>query len=243
MVRKVLLGVAGFCLSASVVHGQLMQIPHLENAPFEAVNTVTTTDSNGTHQVAGKVARNSVGSSYQEQWSADTNKLVKIFIIDMPNKRFIQLDPINKLYSIQNGSMLQASTLAPGAAAQQILQAQNAKPTHKEVAGLMIDVRPLGTKEIAGIATLGELTTRLKPGTGPGAMDQTLEKWISPDLQIAFLTKLHDALHETDYLSALSPIDRNEPNPALFMIPVDYQQDPSNVHASPAPQAGTTSPH
>ncbi len=236
MSRKEFLAVVGLLLGTSGLHAQNMNSPQIRNAPFVAVNTMTISDSKGTHQVAGKVARNSDGSSYVEMWRTDTNQLAEILILDVPGKRSITLEVDKKWYAIQEVPTLTARDLPPGTTAQQIDQPQNMKPTHTEVNGLTRDIQPLGKIEIEGIVTVGYMETVHKSGTGTDARDITTEIWTSPELQIRLLGVAHDKLSGTEQVSSLSHVQRVEPDAALFQIPADYQRDPINAQGAVAAQ-------
>jgi hypothetical protein len=236
MKLKSLLAIAGLLLGASGLHAQNMNIPQIRNAPFVAVNTITTTDSKGTHPAVGKVARNSAGSTYVEIWRTDTNQLTEILILDVPGKRSIKLEVEKKWYAVDEDPTLTARDLPPGTTAQQIDQPQNTKPIHMEANGLTRDILPLGKKEIEGIMTLGSMETAHKSGLGPDARDYTTENWFSPELQIMLLHVTHDSLKGSEMVSSLSHVQRVEPDPALFQIPADYQRDPLNAQAAAAGQ-------
>jgi hypothetical protein len=242
MLRKVLFVTAGICLGASGLKAQMMQIPTLRGAPFQAVNSVTITDSRGQHLATQKVARASDGSVYQEQHQLDTDVLVQIYILDVPGKRSIRLDPIKKYYIIQDLPSLVAKEPVAGGVAEQIKQAQEAKPTHQETGGLAIDIQPLGKKEIEGLAVLGELETRHKIGTEGTAFDASIERWTSPDLQIALRMRTHNGAGKTDVVDSVSKIQRGEPDPSFFVIPADYVANPSTPPAPVVPTGGTTPP-
>ena len=219
-----------------------MNIPQIRNAPFVAVNTMTISDSKGTHQAIGKVARNSAGSSYVEMWRTDTNQLAEILIMDVPGRRFLKLEVDKKWYAIQEVPTLTARDLPPGSTAQQISQPQNTKPIHTGYNGLTRDIQPLGKVEIEGIMTLGDMETAHKSSPGPEARDYTTENWISPELQITLLRVSHDNLSEKVIVSSLSHVQRVEPDAALFQIPADYQRDPINAQGAAAAQGGTGAP-
>jgi len=236
MKLKSLLAIAGLLLGASGLHAQNMNIPQIRNAPFVAVNTITTTDSKGTHPAVGKVARNSAGSTYVEIWRTDANQLTEILILDVPGKRSIKLEVEKKWYAVDEDPTLTARDLPPGSTAQQIDQPQNMNSTHTEDNGLTRDILPLGKKEIEGIMTLGSMETAHKSGLGPDARDYTTENWFSPELQIMLLHVTHDSLKGSEMVSSLSHVQRVEPDPALFQIPADYQRDPLNAQAAAAGQ-------
>ena len=240
--RKGFLAVAGLLLGASGLYAQNMNIPQIRNAPFVAFNTLTITDSKGTHQAVGKIPRNSAGSSYVEEWRTDTNQLSEILILDVPGKRFIRLEPDKKFYAIDEAPALAARDLPPGPIAQQVSQPQNTKPIHMEDNGLTRDIQQLGKKEIEGIVTLDSMETAHKSGPGPDARDYTTENWFSPELQIMLLHVGHDKLSGTDLVSSLSHVQRVEPDAALFQIPADYQRDPINARGAAAAQGGTVVP-
>lgn len=242
MTRQGLFAVAGLLFGASGLHAQNINIPQIRNAPFVAISTMTVSDSKGTHQVAGKVARNSAGSSYVEMWRTDTNQLAGILIFDVPGKRFITLEVDKKWYAIQEVPTLTARDLPPGSTTQQIDQPQNMNPTHSEDNGLTRDIQPLGKMEIEGIVTLGAMETAHKSGPGPDAKDYTSENWFSPELQIALLRVGHDKLSGQNLVSSLSHVQRIEPDAALFQIPADYHRDPINAQGAAAAQGGMAAP-
>ncbi len=187
MSRKGFLAVAGLLLGATGLRAQNMNIPQIRNAPFVAVNTLTITDSTGTHQAVGKIARNSDGSTHTEILRTDTNQLSEILILDVPGKRSITLEVDKKFYAIQEVPALTARDLPASTTAQQISQPQSTKPTHMEDNGLTRDIQQLGKKEIEGIVTLGSMEAAHKSGPGPDARDYTTENWFSPELQIMLL--------------------------------------------------------
>lgn len=235
MLRKLLLGVFGMFAASAGMQAQLMQIPQLPNAPFQAVNTTVLDDGRGKHQASGKVARNSDGSIYQEQWSPDGGQLVQIYIIDVPAKKFIRLDPAQKLYTVREGPTIGAYAPMPELAE---VIAAGGKSIHKEISGAAEDIQPLGQKEMEGISVVGVSTTAKRAAGRFGeAIDFTTEKWISPDLQIALVSKTHDVAKGTDFVSKLSQVKRGDPPPSLFHIPFDYEQDPANAKAMSAAPA------
>jgi hypothetical protein len=221
---------------------QMMQIPALRGAPFQAVNSVIVTDSHGKHLATQKVARDSNGSIYQEQHQLDTDELVQIYIVDVPGKRSIHLDPIKKYYTIQNLPSLAAKEPAAGGVAEKIKQAQDAKPTHDEINGLAIDIKPLGKQEIEGLVVLGELETRHRISTEGAPFDASIERWTSPDLQIALRMRTSDLVNKTDVVDSVSQIRRGEQDPSLFVIPSDYVPNPTNLPRPSAPTGDTTPP-
>lgn len=241
MLRKIFLVVAGLLASTSGMQAQWVQIPQVSDAPFQAVSTVTITDSKGTHKVAGKVARNKVGSSYVEIWNVNTNQLSDILIVDVPGKRAIHLGVVKKFYSVDETPMLAAHALAPGSASDKISHSLANLPSHREAGGVTEDIQSLGTKDIEGVLTLGVLQTKKKSGTE--TVVSTVERWSSPDLEIALVTKTHDPAKGTDQVKTLSGLQRTEPDPALFAIPAGYIRDPANAKGPPAQGAvGSTSP-
>jgi len=239
MLRKELLRFAGICLAvlggASGLEAQMMQIPNLRGAPFQAVNSVTVTDSKGmVHPVTQKVARDSSGSTYQELHQLDTDELQQIFILDVVSKRSIRLDTVKKYYFIQELPSLTAHDQTTSVA-EQIKQALEIKPTHHEAGGISADVQPLGKKEVEGLVVLGELKTNRSTGSAEATVDSSIEKWTSPDLQIALRFRARDGVAKTEVVDSLSQIQRSAPDPSLFMIPADYVPDPAFVAHPAAP--------
>jgi hypothetical protein len=85
---------------------------------------------------------------------------------------------------------------------------------------------PLGNTVIDGVAVEGSRTTTVYPAGSRMGNDRpvttTSEVWGSPELGAPLFRKSNDP-RSGDEKSAYFDIDRNEPNPALFQVPADYQ--------------------
>lgn len=79
-----------------------------------------------------------------------------------------------------------------------------------------VSSQSLGTKTINGVTANGTLVTRNTP---KGVV--TVERWVSPDLQVAVSeTRTDPRFGTTTY--QLTNINRGEPDAALFSVPSDY---------------------
>lgn len=85
-------------------------------------------------------------------------------------------------------------------------------------------IEQLGTMTIEGVEAVGTRTTTVIPAGQIGndqELDIVSERWYSPDLKVAVLTKHSDPrMGETVY--RLTRVTRNEPVHTLFEVPADY---------------------
>jgi len=83
----------------------------------------------------------------------------------------------------------------------------------------------LGASTIEGVMVQGTLTKTTYPAGAIGN-DQpivtTRETWLSPELRLVILSKSSDP-RTGDSITALSEINRAEPDPAVFQIPPGYE--------------------
>jgi hypothetical protein len=79
----------------------------------------------------------------------------------------------------------------------------------------------LGTQVIDGIVTEGlRVTTTSAASSRQEAWTAVIESWRSPELQVILLEKDSNTLW--DSTTRLENINRSEPDPLLFRIPLDY---------------------
>jgi hypothetical protein len=98
------------------------------------------------------------------------------------------------------------------------------------------DVRdePLGTQRIAGVETTGRRVTIVVPAGYRGndqAVEMVDERWESAELQLLIQSRQSDSRSTIEY--RLSNIQRTEPTPTLFEIPVEYTVDYSPTPNDP----------
>jgi hypothetical protein len=99
-----------------------------------------------------------------------------------------------------------------------------------------ITIEQLGTREFQGIPALGAKTTTLgtqKDGEWNGKPISESELWVSDDLAAHVLSIRKDLKTGMEGRSELLAIKRQEPDPALFEIPKDYEVNPARLPAAP----------
>ncbi len=82
----------------------------------------------------------------------------------------------------------------------------------------------LGAKTIEGVTAEGTRVTRTIPAGAAGNVNPiviTTERWFSPDLQLAVLETHTDPRFGTSIFQ-LTNISRNEPDPTMFTVPLDF---------------------
>jgi hypothetical protein len=226
MQRSLLTILLGSGLSAVSLCAQGVQpFPLVCGAPFQADSAITITDSKGVNHAVGRVARNSVGSIYQEVVRANTGKVIEVLIYDIPGKRLIKLESQKKMYVIEEVPDLKANAVDPASLARQMKEAEDRKLAQT---GEPIDPttpQSLGTRNIEGILTVGYRTTITGHIDGK-AVPAVRERWYSPELQIDLLSRTVSDEQQTE--TVLTRIQRGEPDESLFLIPADYFQYPMN---------------
>jgi hypothetical protein len=107
----------------------------------------------------------------------------------------------------------------------------------------------LGSQTINGVQAEGTRVTHTIPAGAIGNANPiviTSERWYSPELQTVILTKHSDPrMGETTF--QLTNIQKEEPDPTLFQVPLDYtvregRQKYFRRRAVPAPPAGDAQP-
>jgi hypothetical protein len=98
------------------------------------------------------------------------------------------------------------------------------------------DVRdePLGTQQIAGVAATGRRVTVVVPAGYHGnerAIEMVDERWESAELHLLIRSRQSDSRGTIEY--RLSNIQRTEPPPSLFEIPVEYNMDSTQTTNDP----------
>ncbi len=91
-------------------------------------------------------------------------------------------------------------------------------------------IEQLGNREIQGVSARGARTTTLgteRDGDWNGKPIRETELWVSDDLAAQMLKIDKDLRSGSEGRSELIAIKREEPDPALFDIPKDYQVNPA----------------
>ena len=103
--------------------------------------------------------------------------------------------------------------------------ARQAHPSMRESARANVKIDDLGTQVIEGVSAQGKRRTHTIAAAQAGSdrdIEIVTETWTSPDLQMVVMSKTSDPrFGESVY--KLTNISRTEPDPALFMVPPDYQ--------------------
>ena len=95
-----------------------------------------------------------------------------------------------------------------------------------------INIEQMGIREIQGIPVRGVKTTTLgteKDGEWIGKPISETELWVSDELAAQMLSIRKDFKAGTEERSELIAIKREEPDPALFQIPKNYEVNPAKM--------------
>jgi len=213
-------------------------------APFSAqqVTTETQTLANGTH------ITNTITSQFYRDASGRTrvertfSKVGPVSTTGQPKTVVEIFDPIaGARYFLnpaaQTGEKETVTPRTPGTGAPKIARTGNPQATTSS----------LGSQTIQGLNVTGTLTTRVIPAGQMGndqAITVTDERWYSPDLQMAVVTKHNDPRSgEIDF--TLQNVSRTAPDASLFAPPSSYAITAvtghgrgAMMHAAPPPPPG-----
>jgi hypothetical protein len=144
------------------------------------------------------------------------------YLLDVQNHvahRFVPpADSTSGVASHQQNAHLDSST-ATSAPARDITPTQ--PPTDRPQSS----TESLGSQTIEGVYVEGKKTTTTFPVGFMGndrPLVRVMESWISPDLKLAVVSKNSDP-RMGESTTRLQNINRSEPDPALFRVPVEYQ--------------------
>src|SRR5580700_248546 len=92
--------------------------------------------------------------------------------------------------------------------------------------GVQVKTERLGGKTIDGVYAEGRRETRFRPsGTVTLGNDKPIvsvrDQWVAQDLKILLASTLDDPRHRE--VTQVTNLDRSEPDPALFQIPIDFK--------------------
>jgi hypothetical protein len=102
----------------------------------------------------------------------------------------------------------------------------------------------LGTRQIAGVSTVGRRTRQTIPAGQIGndrAIEITDERWESPDLKLLVFSRHHDP-RTGDVEFRLTNLTRSDPPRELFTVPPDYTISDAPPPPPPPPPPAATSP-
>jgi hypothetical protein len=205
----------------------------VKNAPFSADLVTITDHAKGqpgiTTEFHGKVARNANGASYYAMEfirpTPDPTRPMRVLITDPAAHTITTLDQHSKTAYVSHvsASVLQAAPLlTPGSSAPSS-DGKPAGPTAIKVAGQDVKTESLGTREIAGIQTVGIRTIRTIPANGPSDKPfvSMVDTWSSPELKVIVLNEVHTSGGD-HHITRLENIVRTEPSEGLFQVPAGY---------------------
>jgi len=206
----------------------------VKNAPYigDLVTEVTQSlpDGNHIHQTTtAHMARDSEGRTRREQsltglgaLSAEAARGNAVFITDPVTGVSFALNPSAKTATRESFSRLRGPG-GPGGPPPMGMRAPARRGNGENVQNLKTE--SLGKQTIEGVVADGTRTTMTIPA---GAMGNDLpiqvvtERWYSPDLQLAVLTK-HSDPRTGETITRLINITRTEPSRTLFEPPSDYK--------------------
>jgi hypothetical protein len=205
------------------VHVEGVFVTPIPSVPFTAVVDLQTTQilpdgSTDVRKTINHIARDSRGRIYNERrrWETPTTtgnpRLLAFHIFDPDTRLNTFLDPATHIAR-------QTTRPAPAPYAQPNPGA-SASPGDP-----LIAEEDLGTESMEGVLVHGRRATRTVPaafsGTGKNVL-VTDEYWYSDELHLNMLVK-HDDPRSGRQTVAVTRVERNEPNQAMFEIPASYK--------------------
>jgi hypothetical protein len=201
----------------------------VQGAPFSALATKETSQTlaDGTHitsTIKAMLYRDSQGRVRREVTLSGFGPLQ---VSGQPARFVVIFDPVAGVVYILNPEkkVVRRMPMPPGA--QQRAEAggqQGLAWLQNSPAAAHAQTESLGTQTISGVKAEGTRVTRTIPAGQIGNDKPVViaaERWYSPDLQILVKSKRTDPRFG-DTTFTLSNIQRQEPEAALFQVPVDY---------------------
>ena len=193
----------------------------ISGAPFSAdviqESTQLLPDGNRIHQEThGKTYRDSQGRMRTEQQimgMGGSERFQSIHIFDPIEQVWIILNPQDHTATIHHFGRPSSHPVP---------QLPTTEPKRQQPS---LQVEPLGTKEIEGLTATGRRTIRTIEAGEVGndkPLVSAFESWFSPELRTPLLSVTKDDRFGERTMRLVN-IQRNEPDPALFQIPPDYQ--------------------
>lgn len=220
-----LLGVA--LLAACHGRAQMVQV---RGVPFAATQVITRTSAAGTTRTEGRIARNSLGSTYVEEVDPATGVAVRGLIVDVGGQRLITLDLVRHRYVVHAAPGLRSQAVPTGSGVEMLRWAERQRKIAETetLRGVQSTQVWLGTRQVSGLLTVGTkreqrpIETAAAAAEAASEMGQVDESWFSIDLKLPVLmTERRPATGEVVEVM-LTKILRAEPNAVLFAIPSDF---------------------
>jgi hypothetical protein len=213
--------------------------PPIKGAPYsaQAFIEITQTLSDGTrvtHSTYSRLYRDSEGRERCEETSGDSFK--GIFISDPVEHAGYSLDLDTKVATRTIGQEEVRKEMR-GAVVRFVQDplglASETAGTGSKLAGFANPAESLGTRKIEGISAVGTRETVAAPD---GRIDNVIERWISPDLQIVILMTASNSPSGPVTYKLTNIIPGEQPR-ALFEVPADYKVvSPYNVRMLEIPR-------
>lgn len=213
----------------------------VKDVPFGATQVIVRRGPGGVVETRGRVARNSVGSTYLELIDEGTKTTAEVLIFDVARHRELVLDVRNRRYRELAAPGLEGRELPVDFVAEQLRVADREKniSLRQVKDGVELTWRRLGVRRVAGLESVGSVQVRRPLAAAGEAIDgpaEVDESWMSVDLGVAVLRTRHDPLKDEDTEVAMTEILRAEPDAELFQVPAGYVLDDGQARmAEPRP--------
>jgi hypothetical protein len=193
--------------------------------------TVVSTNGDPAQTSIVKYARASNGSTYTELPAGPRERMGAVSIMDVPNRRYIMLDPNTKTYSVQ---MANIPKMNPGqvddAQLRERIEKYRATPAkHFAEDGREGDTIPLGFRTVDGFVEYGTKTIYTKLPQTSRLGQKVWEQWYVPALYIPADNTGFDDAGNAVRTTKFTDIKASEPDAHLFEIPKDYVPAPART--------------
>jgi len=228
----------GLSNSGGVVQGRAtFQVPQppiqlLVNAPFSGQDLVESaqTLADGSHVTQPSRAGQKVWRDSQGRIRVETSLLgggpltqakgsvTLVEILDPTTSAIFIMDDITRVVHRVKATVVQPRNVEQGLTAA-------LPPALPNAPKLQTSTQDLGTQTMQGVLAHGlRTTTVIPPGArgNDGPLTTSRETWYSPDLNLILSTAINGGTGATS-TNSVANLSRNEPDPALFTIPLDYK--------------------
>lgn len=215
---------------------QLRKSSVVAKLPYSATETVThhrvLADGNEIKtETVRRIYRDGAGRTRKEMVSGDS-RLGSVEISDADGEMYL-LDPVRKTAVKPAMMTMTIAHKKDGndvkVAGQGVTAERLEKFTRDTLARSKLETnrvfKDLGVREIEGFKARGHLTTYEIAADAAGnrhTIEVWSETWMSPDLRVSLYSKRSDP-RTGETVTALSNIERGEPDASLFAIPDDYK--------------------
>ncbi|GGY12209.1 hypothetical protein GJV26_19315 [Massilia dura] len=189
--------------------------------PYSATQTMTRLQrqhdgSEFTRQLVSKLYRDSAGRTRTDRLDDEGNPVVST--IRDTDGAYLMLDHLHKTAfkpKVTRSPVPPRKRAGAGGSAPQALDQARAADAQPGPA-----VEPLGERELEGLTVTGQAYS-YTAGGGDKGVTVVSETWVAPELKISVYYR-HNDPRTGETVTALSGIDRTEPDAALFAVPTGY---------------------